>query len=65
MRARPSDAMLARQREAEDLWRRQVVGLPFGAKIRMVLEMQRRVHPILKQRRELQWWEQPWELEQP
>lgn len=64
MRARPSDALLTRQREAKDQWRRQIASLPFGDKIRMVLEMQRRLYPILKERRPLQWWERPWELEQ-
>ena len=52
--------MLDTLRQAEDRWRRDVARLPFDAKVRQVIEMQRRLYPILAAKRELAWWERPW-----
>jgi hypothetical protein len=48
---------------AKARWRREMAARPLREKLRLLLEMQRRLHPILRQRRALQWWEQPWEIE--
>jgi len=61
--ARPSPGLLAAQRRAKQAWRRQQVELPLQEKIRLLLELQRTVYPILRQRRQLRPWERPWAIE--
>lgn len=63
MGARPSRELLDRQRKAKARWRKKMAARPFREKVALVLEMQRRLHPILAQRRALRWWELPWEIE--
>lgn len=58
-RARPSPQLLRAQRESKQLWRQQVSKLPFEEKIALVVEMQRRLYPILQERGRLRPWEQP------
>ena len=62
-RARPSQGLLDRQRGEKARWRRDVVARPFREKVAMVLELQRRLYPILRRRREMQSWERPWRIE--
>lgn len=57
---RPDPSLEAGQREAKATWRRSMVDLTFAEKIRIVMEMQRRLYPILAQRRTLAVWERPW-----
>jgi len=62
-RARPTPALLEAQARAKARWRREMAARPLREKIGLLLEMQRRLHPILRQRRAMQWWEQPWDIE--
>jgi hypothetical protein len=62
-RTRPTPEFLETQARAKERWRRQMAARPLREKIRLLLEMQRRLHPILQRRRTLQWWEQPWDIE--
>lgn len=62
-RARPSRQQLEAQVQAEARWRREMAARPWREKIGLLLEMQRRLYPIIRQRRAMQWWESPWEIE--
>ena len=62
-RARPAAELLENQRQAKARWRREMAARPLREKIALLLEMQRRLYPILQQRRTLQWWERPWDIE--
>ena len=57
---RPDPRLEAGMREAKTHWQRSMVDLPFAEKVRIVMEMQRRLYPILAQRRSLATWERPW-----
>jgi hypothetical protein len=48
---------------AKARWRRAMAQRPFRETIAIVLEMQKRLYPVLRQRRPLQWWERPWDIE--
>ncbi len=61
--ARPAPELAATQRRAKVLWRRQRAQLPFEEKIRLLLDLQRKLYPVLQQRRRLRPWERPWEIE--
>ena len=61
--ARPAPELTTTQRRAKELWRRQQAHLPFDEKIRLLLELQRKLYPVLQQRRRLRPWERPWEIE--
>lgn len=62
-RTRPTPEFLETQARAKARWRREMAARPLREKIELLLEMQRRLHPILQRRRALQWWERPWEIE--
>ncbi len=62
-RARPAKELLDAQVRAKARWRRDMAQRPFREKIAIVLEMQKRLYPVLRQRRSLQWWERPWDIE--
>jgi hypothetical protein len=62
-RARPSKTQIDAQFEAKARWHREQAALPFEEKIRRVLDMQKKLFPILKARREMRPWERPWEIE--
>ncbi len=62
-RARPTRQLLEAQARAKAAWRREMTRRPFREKVALVLELQRRLHPILSQRRTMRWWERPWDVE--
>jgi hypothetical protein len=62
-RARPAPGLVEAQKQAKARWRREMAARPPREKIALLLEMQRRLHPILQQRRTLHWWECPWDIE--
>ncbi len=62
-RARPTPQLLEAQAGAKARWRQEMVRRPFREKVAIVLEMQRQLYPVVRQRRALQWWERPWEIE--
>lgn len=61
--ARPTAELTATQRHAKERWRRQQAQLPLEEKIRLLLELQRKLYPVLQQRRPMRPWERPWEIE--
>jgi len=44
-------------------WHRTQARTPIKEKVRILLELQRQDHPLLKRHRRLEWWERPWEIE--
>ena len=60
---RPAAELVAAQRRGKEQWRRQQSQLPFREKIRLLLELQTKLYPILQQRRPLRSWEHPWDIE--
>ncbi|HVF09914.1 MAG TPA: hypothetical protein VNA16_03880 [Abditibacteriaceae bacterium] len=44
-------------------WHRRQAQLPVKEKMRIMLEMQKRVLPLLARQRTLHWWEKPWDIE--
>jgi len=62
-RGRPSEELLSRQRAAKARWRSMVARQPFREKVAIVLDMQKRLYPILRGRRSMRWWERPWDIE--
>lgn len=54
---------VAAQLQAKARWRRDMASRPFREKVGLVLEMQKRLYPILSRRRSMRWWERPWEIE--
>lgn len=63
MKARPSHELIERQRVAKERWRREMASRPFREKLAILLEMQKRLLPVLAQRRKLHWWERPWPID--
>ena len=61
--ARPSRELVAAQRAGKAAWRRAMVSRPFKEKIRTLLEMQRRLLPVIARRRALAAWERPWPID--
>ncbi len=61
-REHPS-ALVETQIRSKMEWRRKMGALPFREKVSIVIEMQRRLAPIIAQRRPLQWRECPWEID--
>ena len=62
-RARPTKQLLDTQARGKAAWRREMKCRPFREKVALVVEMQRRLHPILSRRRTMRPWERPWEVE--
>jgi hypothetical protein len=62
-RARPSEALIAAQREGKAQWRREMAARPFKEKVQLLLEMQRRLYPVIAARRPLQFWQRPWPVD--
>jgi len=58
--ARPAPEFAAAQRRSKELRRRQQTQLPFDEKIRLLLDLRRKLYPVLQQRRRLPPWERPW-----
>jgi hypothetical protein len=61
--ARPDPAELDRLFQSKAGWHRRRARLSLPEKVRLLLEMQRAVHPLIARKRELAWWERPWETE--
>ncbi len=61
---RPTSELTETQARAKMEWRRTMATLPLREKVAIVVEMQRRLVPIIAQRRTLQWWERPWEIDE-
>ena len=61
-RARPSADLLERLREGKRQWRCNMAARPIEEKIAILLEMQKRLYPILCQRGRPRPWERPWEI---
>ncbi|MBW3637384.1 MAG: hypothetical protein KY445_13125 [Armatimonadetes bacterium] len=53
----------ARIHQKKREWHQEQAKLPFGEKMRILLEMQRSCLPIIESRRALKWWEKPWDIE--
>jgi hypothetical protein len=62
-RARPDPAELERLLQSKAEWHRRRARLPLAEKVRLLLEMQRAIHPLIARQRDLAWWERPWEVE--
>ena len=63
MTDRPSWPDAERALAAKTEWHRRQARLPVRDKVRILLELQRQDYPLLRQRRALEWWERPWEVE--
>jgi hypothetical protein len=61
-RPRPAESLVEAQREAKARWR-EMAGRSLPEKLRMLLEMQRRLYPILSRRRPMRPWERPWDID--
>ena len=53
----------ARQYAKKRDWHRVQAQLPIKEKMRLMLEMQKRVLPMIARRRPLKWHEKPWDIE--
>ncbi len=53
----------ARQYLKKREWHRAQAQLPIKEKMRLMLEMQKRVLPMIARRRPLKWYEKPWDIE--
>ena len=62
-RVRPMEGQIAALFRAKAEWHRRQAHLPIKEKIRILLELQRQDHPLLKRHRRLEWWEEPWTIE--
>ncbi len=61
--ARPAPELIARLRRGKAELRREREGLSLREKVRLVIELQRTVYPLLAKQRRLESWERPWEIE--
>ena len=59
----PAPDLVAAQSHGKEVWRRQQAQLPLQEKIRLLLDLQRKLHPLLRQRRTMRPWEHPWEID--
>jgi hypothetical protein len=55
--------LVAAQWQGKAAWHKQQAQLPVKEKIRLLLEMQRQLYPIVRQCRPLREWERPWNIE--
>ncbi len=62
-RARPSEELVRRQQEAKARWRHEVARRSFREKVAVMLEMQKRLYPVLEKRRAMQSWQRPWSID--
>lgn len=44
-------------------WHQEQALLPIKEKMRILLELQKHDLPLISARRELKWWEKPWDIE--
>jgi hypothetical protein len=59
----PSEALLEKLREGKAALHRHHSRLALPEKIRLVMELQRIVLPLIARRRPLRSWERPWQIE--
>lgn len=59
----PSDALLRQLWEGKAALHQRHSSLPLPEKVRLVMELQRIVLPLIARRRPLRSWERPWEIE--
>jgi hypothetical protein len=62
-RARPSPELVAAQRVGQAQAHRAAAAAPFAEKVRQVIELQRILYPVLRERGKLRPWEKPWDPE--
>jgi hypothetical protein len=60
---RPSRDLVTAQRAGKTAWRRAIVNRSFKEKLRILLEMQQRLLPVIARRRALAPWERPWAID--
>jgi hypothetical protein len=60
---RPTEALLKRLRDGKAELHRKHANLPLREKVRLVMELQRIVLPLIARQRPLRPWERPWEIE--
>jgi hypothetical protein len=61
--SRPSAELLERLRQGKAELHKQHANLSLPEKVRLVMELQRAVLPLIARQRALRSWEQPWEIE--
>jgi hypothetical protein len=61
-RPRPSQALLDALRAGKATLRQQRQNMDLREKVRIVLEMQRLLLPLIQRHRQLQPWERPWDI---
>ncbi len=59
----PSADLVERLWQGKAALHRRHAGLPLREKVRLVIELQRMVLPLIARRRALRSWERPWEIE--
>jgi len=62
-RPRSLEGHVAELFRAKAEWHRKQAQLPIKQKVKILLELQRQDHPLLKRHRRLEWWEQPWPVD--
>jgi hypothetical protein len=62
-RSDPPPDLLARLWQGKADLHRRHASLPLPEKVRLVIELQRMVLPLLARQRPLRSWERPWEIE--
>lgn len=60
---RPTEALLKRLRDGKAELHRKHANLPLREKVRLVMELQRIVLPLIARQRPLRPWERPWKIE--
>ena len=61
-RARPSQELMAALRAGKAVLRQRRQAMDLREKVRIVLEMQRMLLPLIQRHRPLQPWERPWDV---
>lgn len=59
----PSSELVQRLRDGKRALHRRHAALPLREKVRLVMELQRIVLPLIARQRPLRAWERPWEIE--
>lgn len=59
----PSESLLQQLRDGKAALHRRHAALSLPEKVRMVMELQRIVLPLIARQRPLRSWERPWEIE--
>jgi hypothetical protein len=59
----PSDELLLKLRTGKAALHEHHSNLPLPEKVRLVMELQRIVLPLIARQRPLRWWERPWTIE--